>query len=419
MLLMRRPLVLLVAVLGLLAAVPAAASGSPRARLHASLARALRSAGGASGAYVLDLTTGQALFSASPRTLRLPASVEKLYTTSTALARFGPAARLTTNVLGVGSVGPNGTFTGTLYLRGGGDPTFGSANYDRSYYGTGATMRALVRNLVHATGITAIRGRIVGDETIFDARRGTPATGFQASAYVEGLLSGLAYDRGYTNASNSSFQSRPALFAAQQFASALKNSGVRVPRSTPIYTAGTPSGAQPLASVRSPRMATLVRLTNAPSDNFFAEMLLKGLGAGFGGAGSTAAGAAVVRHQIASSFGLHPRLNDGSGLSRRDRTSPLQVVTLLRMQAGNSAFTNSLAVAGVSGTMRYEDQGTAAAGNCRGKTGSLHDVANMVGYCTAKDGHQLAFAFLMNSVDPVSGHAIEDRMAVTLAKFNG
>ena len=42
----------------------------------------------------------------------------------------------------------------------------------------------------------------------------------------------------------------------------------------------------------SPTMATLVRLTLVPSDNLFAEMLLKDLGAQFGGAGSTAAGAA-------------------------------------------------------------------------------------------------------------------------------
>ncbi len=416
---MRRPFVLLATAFCLFGAIPAVASASALTRFHRSLARALSKAGGSSGAYVLDLTTRQSLFASSPGTMRLPASVEKLYTTTAALQRFGADTRLATGVLGVGSVGAGGTFTGTLYLRGGGDPTFGSANYDRSFYGTGATMRQLVSNLVHATGITAVRGRIVGDETIFDSRRGTPATAYQPSPYVEGLLSGLAYDRGYTDASDSTFQSRPALFAAQQFASALKNAGVRVPRRTPIFTAATPSAAQSLAIVHSPRMATLIRLTNAPSDNFFAEMLLKGIGASFGGSGSTAAGAGVVRRQMASSFGIHPRLNDGSGLSRRDGTSPRQVVTLLRMMASDSAFTNSLAVAGVSGTMRYEDQGTAAAGNCRGKTGSLHDVANMVGYCTAKDGHQLAFAFLMNSVDPVIGHAIEDQMAVTLAKFSG
>ncbi len=57
----------------------------------------------------------------------------------------------------------------------------------------------------------------------------------------------------------------------------------------------TPSAARLLATVRSPTIATLIALTNTPSDNFFAEMLLKDIGARAGAGGTTAAGAAVVR----------------------------------------------------------------------------------------------------------------------------
>ena len=39
----------------------------------------------------------------------------------------------------------------------------------------------------------------------------------------------------------------------------------------------TPSGARVLASVESPPMERLIRLTNKPSDNFFAETLVKDL----------------------------------------------------------------------------------------------------------------------------------------------
>ena len=166
-------------------------------------------------------------------------------------------------------------------------------------------------------------------------------------------------------------------------------------------------------------MATLIRLTNTPSDNFFAEMLLKDLGARFGGRGSTAAGAGVVRSQLAAAFGIRPRLDDGSGLSRDDFTSPRDVVTLLAALADDQPFVSSLAVAGVSGTMQAGLAGTPAQGHCRGKTGSLHDVANLVGYCTARDNHTLAFAFLLNGVDPAFGHGLEDQMAVALAKYNG
>jgi serine-type D-Ala-D-Ala carboxypeptidase/endopeptidase (penicillin-binding protein 4) len=171
--------------------------------------------------------------------------------------------------------------------------------------------------------------------------------------------------------------------------------------------------------VHSPRMATLVALTNAPSDNFFAETLLKDLGARFGGGGTTANGAAVVRTVVASAFGLHPRFDDGSGLSRYDRTTPFQVVSLLRQQAANASFTSSLAVAGRTGTLVDEMQHTFAQNRCKGKTGTLHDVSNLVGYCHARDGHTLAYALMMNGIVPDYAHPIQDRMVVAVSKYDG
>jgi D-alanyl-D-alanine carboxypeptidase/D-alanyl-D-alanine-endopeptidase (penicillin-binding protein 4) len=365
------------------------------------------------------MNTSRVLFSQTPNIPRLPASVEKVYTTSTALLRFGANTRLSTRVLGIGSqTGP--AWHGTIFLKGGGDPTFGSQSYDHYAYGGGATMEQLVANLVRKTGITSIKGRIVGDESYFDSYRGTPPYGFRASTDIEGKLSALAYNRGLANPQGTAFQNRPALFAAQQFVAALRTAGVSVPSGTPVYTGSAPSSAQELATVHSPKISWLIHLTNTPSDNFFAEMLLKGLGASFGGAGSTAAGATVVRSQLAS-FGVHPTLDDGSGLSRTDSTTPKQVVTVLKKMAGNHSFTSSLAVAGKTGTLAAPElRGTAAQGRCIGKTGTLRDVANLAGYCTGRDGHRLAFAFLMNGLgNPDAGHVIEAGMAASLARYDG
>jgi D-alanyl-D-alanine carboxypeptidase/D-alanyl-D-alanine-endopeptidase (penicillin-binding protein 4) len=175
-----------------------------------------------------------------------------------------------------------------------------------------------------------------------------------------------------------------------------------------------------LATVASPPLATLLKLTNAPSDNFFAETLLKDLGASLGTGGTTPDGAAVVREFIADRFGLHPRLNDGSGLSRFDLTNTEQIVDLLRTMQSYPNFWNSLAVAGVSGTMQDEMKHTRGAHNCRGKTGTLHDVANLVGYCTAANGDQLVFAFMMNGLtDSTAGHELEDLAGEALANYNG
>ena len=171
--------------------------------------------------------------------------------------------------------------------------------------------------------------------------------------------------------------------------------------------------------VHSPDIAHLIALTNTPSDNYFAETLIKDLGARFGAAGTTAAGAAVVRSEMSTVFGIHPRLNDGSGLSRYDRATPLDIVSLLHQLAGNANFTKSLAVAGRTGTLVDEMRGTPAQGRCRGKTGSLHDVSNVVGYCLAQDGHTLAYAIMMNGIVPDYAHPIQDRMQVALATYDG
>ena len=386
--------------------------------LRHKLSAQLKRAGGASSALVIDINTGRTLFAVSPQAARLPASVQKLYTTTAALEKFGPSATLTTTVLGEGALDTAGVWHGNLYLRGGGDPTFGSSRFDASNYGVGATVQRLAGEL-RRSGIHALNGAIVGDESLLDSARGTPATGMAADFEVEGELSGLSFDAGFASPAQTALQRRPALFATRAFAAALRAAGIEVPPSTQIYTGVTPGAATPLVTVASPPVSTLIRLTNAPSDNFFAELLLKDLGVKFGAGGTTADGVAVVSTVVGQQFGIHPRFDDGSGLSRYDRTTASQVVSLLVAMKTNRPFVNSLAVAGVSGTMKREMVGTRAAGNCRGKTGTLLDVANLAGYCRARNGDTLAFAFLLNSIGNSDyGHLIEARMGVALAGYN-
>jgi serine-type D-Ala-D-Ala carboxypeptidase/endopeptidase (penicillin-binding protein 4) len=425
-----RRLFLLAVLAALLAVAPAARAagagsvsggglgpiGTPAA-LTRALASGMRQAGAYSGSEVTDLTTGTVLYTHNASTPRLPASVEKLWTTSAALARYGDTAQLSTTVLGTGRL-VGTTWRGTLYLRGGGDPTFGSAAFDRRAYGGGATVQSLADQLL-TRGIRRITGPIVADGSWFDSDQGTPATGNAPSIYVEGALGGLTFNRDWSDADGYTYYPHPALEAGAQLALALKADGIAEPRRVVVRAGTTPGTAQQLALVRSPAMSRLVALTNGPSDDFFAETLLKDLGAQFGAGGTTAAGADVVRSEIAQSFGLHPRLNDGSGLSRYDRTTPSEVISLLTQQHENAAFTGSLAVAGESGTLVDEMQHTVAQGRCRGKTGTLHDVSNLVGYCTAANGHTLAFAILMNGVIPTAAHPIQNRMVEAIARSHG
>jgi D-alanyl-D-alanine carboxypeptidase len=69
--------------------------------------------------------------------------------------------------------------------------------------------------------------------------------------------------------------------------------------------------------------------------------------------------------------------------------------------------------------MKTEMRGTRAANNCRGKTGTLHDVANLAGYCRSRNGDQLVFAFLFNRQSNAAyGHYVEDQMGEALANYN-
>jgi D-alanyl-D-alanine carboxypeptidase/D-alanyl-D-alanine-endopeptidase (penicillin-binding protein 4) len=369
------------------------------------LAREMARAGAYSGAYVIDLGTGQELYANKADVARMPASVNKLYTSAAALLRYGADGTLTTTVLSQTLPDETGTITGNVVLRGGGDPTFGTAAASQ-----------LAGRLAQA-GLQRITGRVIGDESAFDAFRGVPSSGFRLTSEV-GPLSALSFNHGRTGESSPYFQSSPARFAAQAFEKALEKEGVEILGSARSGLAAT--GMTPLSEWTSPPLSAIVRQMNQPSDNYMAEMLIKGLGAQFGGAGSTSAGGVVVRDAV-KPFGITPKVVDGSGLSRSDRTSPRQVVQLLKSMDESEAgvaFDESLAVVGRNGTVYNRMRGTAAQDNCHAKTGTLRDVSALAGVCTTTGGERVAFAFIMNRVYPSGARVLQDRMTAALARYD-
>jgi D-alanyl-D-alanine carboxypeptidase/D-alanyl-D-alanine-endopeptidase (penicillin-binding protein 4) len=174
--------------------------------------------------------------------------------------------------------------------------------------------------------------------------------------------------------------------------------------------------------VVGPPLATLLGLMDRPSDNFFAETLVKDLGALYGGAGSTPAGAAVVRATMAKHLGIHPTVYDGSGLSHYDRTSPLEVVSLLDALWGTEIGTvlrGDLAVPGRSGTLALRMRGTTAEGRCQAKTGTLNGVSNLAGWCETVSGQVLAFCFQNDGDSELTAHELQDVMTVDVARYAG
>ena len=100
------------------------------------------------------------------------------------------------------------------------------------------------------------------------------------------------------------------------------------------------------------------------------------------------------------------------------------MVTLLRdlspggiasLQSVGLALRTALPVAGQSGTLEMRMRGSAAAGHCVAKTGTLSDASDLAGWCNG----DFAFAFLMNHVDLTAAQHAQDTMAIALAKLRG
>lgn len=396
----------------ILAGHPAPPTAGER-RLREALNRALSAGGRESGALVYDLRSDTVLFAVRPKVGRPPASVEKLYTTVALMRILGPSARLHTEVLGTGKL-RHGVWHGNLYLRGGGDPTFGEASFIHAYEdGHGATASQLVGQLVHKK-IKRVSGWVYGDESMFDRRRGGLITHYAPDTPdFEGQLSALTYDHGSALA-----HLGPAQFAAREFVYTMRGSGITARASK--HTGTAPARAHLLAIVSSPPMLVMTRLMDVPSDDLFAEMFTKQLGALFGSGGTISAGANVIRRTIAAAYGIHPKILDGSGLSRDDRSSPIELVDMLRelwhTTVGHE-LSASLPIVGKQGTVQTIGLKTAAVGRCIAKTGTLDYVTNLAGYCRSRGGDPLAFALLIDGPPNWTTLALESRMIGAIARY--
>jgi serine-type D-Ala-D-Ala carboxypeptidase/endopeptidase (penicillin-binding protein 4) len=374
--------------------------------------------GAASGLLVVEAESGKVVCATDPGRPRPLASNMKLFTTAAVLSRLGPETRIPTKVFRDGRIDAEGVLHGNLYLQGGGDPALGTPSFYEGYLaGLGTNLFALTPQ-VRAAGIEAVTGRLYADDTIFDRLRGVADSGYATSSYI-GPLSGLAFNSGFRGSTSSSgFSSDPAKLAASKLARSLHGAGIDLPPQ--VALGPTPPHAERVAMVRSPALDRIVEVTDVYSVNFFAEMLIKLLGARLGGAGTTAAGADVVE-AFARSHGSVVHAVDGSGLTRSNRGSPREVVDLLlgmREDPAGDAFIQDLALTGKEGTVDDRMRGTAAYGRCRTKTGTLTGVSNLSGYCFNRSGRVMAFSILMGSVGNLSlAHLYQDRIAGLVAGY--
>lgn len=397
----RTRLALLVVLCLVVAPAVSPSAGAGTEDLTARLTKSLRSpyvALDRTGAIALDAATGEMLYGHNETLPLVPASNEKLPVAWTALILLGPAYRFHTDVVGRGER-LGAVWNGDLFITGNGDPTLTGQDIGR--------LAAAVR----AAGIRRITGRIRGDESAYDARRGAPGWKHYFIGGESPPLSALVVDRarGWPALS-------PPLLAAKALRAALVVRGVAVAGRPGLGVA--PLQATTIAVDRSPSLASIVREMDRDSDNFVAEMLLKHLGTLDGGVGTTARGARVVLAEMRTAgipvSGV--RIVDGSGLSSLDRLTPAALAGVIRagMQDPRigKAFVASFAIAGRTGTL--ESRLPRLTGVVRGKTGTTDLACSLSGVI----GDGIVFSVLQNG-SPVSfwsARTAQDRFVTTLAR---
>jgi serine-type D-Ala-D-Ala carboxypeptidase/endopeptidase (penicillin-binding protein 4) len=374
--------------------------------LSARLANALAVRGNSpatSAALAVDLQSDGVVFARHADLSLAPASNEKLPVTFAALHELGLSYRFKTEVLGRGTQ-DGSVWHGDLFLKGFGDPTLTSARLGR------------LARAIADTGITRVDGRLYGDESWFDTRRGGP--GWKTGYFVFECppLSALVVDRAVYDGH---VALSPALAAVGTFRRLLRGFGVTT---GPVGLGRASDTATLLAEVESATLRNVVAVMDRDSDNFRAEMLLKELGAETGTAGTSAAGAAVVRRALADA-GIPLAgvvIADGSGLSLLDRLTATTIARILTTAWNDPAlrtpFWSALPAAGEQGTLERRLKDPPALGVVRAKTGTTNEASALSGYVRDR----FAFVVVQNG-DPVASIAArkaQDRFATALARVS-
>jgi len=157
----------------------------------------------------------------------------------------------------------------------------------------------------------------------------------------------------------------------------------------------------------SPKVISIINLTNMHSINLYAEHLMNQIGIAKYRSGDTGSGT-----QATTLFWKKKELDvegfyvyDGSGLSRFNAVTAKQLVGILKYMNESEhkeLFLKSLPVAGKSGTLRTLGRGTAAQGRVKAKSGTMTRVKSYAGYVTTKNKRNIAFAIIANNYNCTS-----------------
>ena len=377
-----------------------------------------------------------------------PASLMKLVTTVAALDTLGPTYTWTTPVYVEGAA-RDGTLYGNLYIKGQGDPKL---VMERLWLllrrVRGLDIRAIAGDIVLDRGAFET---VAGDPGEFDGERlrpynaapdalllnyksvvmtfvpdrasnaahvsfDPPLAGVQLQTHVP-LSEGACNDYRATLRADFGDPARirfagrypascgervwplayadPASYAARAIEGMWREMGGQLEGQ--VREGPVPAGLSPAFALASPPLTEVIRDINKYSNNVMAQQLFLTLSLQKNGTGTLAGSRDVVQAWWAERFGANdaPVLDNGSGLSRRERITAHALSKLLQYAWTSPLMPellSSLPISGVDGTLRR----ARAQGNAHLKTGSLRDVAGVAGYVHADSGKRYVLVAIAN-----------------------
>ena len=372
----------------------------------------------------------EVVFSLNPERRMVPASLTKIVTAAAAFELLNPQYQFRTQLLTDG-VRKGDLLEGSLYIKGGGDPSF-----------TAGKLPALIRFL-STQGIRCLKGNVIIDNSRFDDpifdtsaqvkhliqswdRKGYPLflnfePARQFSARLERAIRSVTTpkrDRDFVVYCN---MNQPDLWTGYKFLSYLRTAGIEVSGS--VERGVSPPQAKLITEVRSP-LADIISQMMKASSNYYAEMLTRNLAVTNGQTSATSQEGINKILEFMDHVGIARSdylIRSAAGFSNQNSISALNLSKVLNHMKEEKAifwlFKNSFAIAGVDGTLKYRMKHTPAQQKVFAKTGYLKQIVGLAGYAAQADGRLITFVFMYNG--PRSAHTVQnafDRLCVELVQ---
>ena len=390
----------------------------------------------------------------------IPASTEKVLTTSTAIALLGDTFRFKTSILADGEISTEGILNGNIIIKGGGNPVLGSQK------GSNQSMEAIITAFaqkIKSAGIKEIKGSLLADVSYFEYE---PVPAFwtwydignyyaphinalnigenqyelwfkpgkkegDSTSFIRTIpsIKGLKLTNHTTTAIGGGDQTyipgpprsmekhiygnlpagenfkvkgaipQPEIFFLNLLKDELIKQGIKVGEANSSFITH-PSSL--IYTHYSAPLSEICKYANHTSNNLVAECLVRTLGAEKGKNGSTDAGMEViqafVKARMKNTTGL--KLVDGSGLSKYNLATPSQFATYLFQISKEKwyiKFQATLPKSGVGGTLEKFCDGTKAEGKVIAKSGSMERIKCFAGYVKDKNGTLNPFTIMVNN----------------------